>query len=175
MWDWGAVQAVGTIFAIGVAIYVPWQQHENDLKRMRQQQREERLLRIESAAAIAINAMNKIEEAWKHTVQKPENTLGYIMEAYNRQEFEQAQAALHEINVADLPDWEMVRPILELRDLVIRAGSLVDLIGRAQSDPAAGDPDEGRDALAGVHDRAHAHTTSIEAAVNRMKDVVQRS
>ncbi len=178
MWDWinsnsAGVQAIGTILAICVAIFVPWRLHKQALKRTRQQQREERLVRMESAASIAINAMNRIEKAWENVVKNPGNTMGYYMENFSRDEFEKAAAALHEINVAHLPDWEMVRPILGLRDLVVRAAVLVEGISKAEHNGNVIDEEEGRKSLGTVHDRALTHTAKIEAAVNRMRDEVK--
>ena len=173
MWKWfvdnsAGVQAIGTMIAIGIAIFVPWKQHRNDLAHTRRQRQEERLLHMETAAAIAINAMNRIEEAWKNVVENPGLTQGYYLEVFNRQEFDRAGAALHEINLSNLPDWEMVQPILELRDLIGRASVLVEGVAGAEHDGSS-DPDEGREYLAEIHRLAHRHTTNIEAAVNRMR------
>jgi len=173
MWDWlvqnsAGVQAIGTIVAIGIAIYVPWKQHQNDLAVARRQRQEDRLLPMETAAAIAINAMNRIEEAWKSVVENPKLTQGYYLENFSSHEFDRAGAALHEINLSNLSDWEMVRPILELRDLVHRASHVVEGIAEGEHDGSS-DPDEGREILAEIHRLAHQYTTNIEAAVNRMR------
>ena len=90
----------------------------------------------------------------------------------NPKEFSQAEAALLEINVANLPDQEMVRPVLELRRLVVSAAHLVELIAQGEHDGSR-DPDEGRESLTNIHDRALTQTTIIEATVNRMRDKVK--
>jgi hypothetical protein len=64
---------------------------------------EDRLRSVEAAAVIAINAMNLLEEAWEHTVRKPENTIGYVLKRYDPTAFDFAARALEEINLADVP------------------------------------------------------------------------
>ncbi len=180
IWQWvvinsGGVQAVGTIIAILIAIYVPWRQHKNDVERDRKQRLEERLLRMETAAAIAINAMNLIQGAWDSVFKAPDKTVEYYENWFKKESFDQAATALHEINVSDLPDWEMVRPILGLRDDVVRVAELVDVVAtvdtrvlRTGKEPV--NQDKTRKKLDKLYISANKHTTNIEALVNWTKD-----
>ena len=79
---------------------------------------------MDAAAAIAINAMNLIEDAWEYAVRRPENTPGYILKRYDPAAFDFAARALGEANLADVPDWELIRPIIGVRNLVMEAKDL---------------------------------------------------
>ena len=158
------VQAIFSIIAILIAFYVPYRQHVRDVRLARRLRVEDRLRSVEAAAVISINAMNLIEEAWEHTVRKPENTLGYVVKRYDPTAFDFAARALEEINLADVPDWELIRPIIGMRNLVMEAKDLPSVIHEAD-ELNNRDPLEVRERLGRVREEANRHTTTMEAAV----------
>ncbi len=126
---------------------------------------------MEAAAAIVINAMNLIEDAWKRT-KTPNDTMGYIlMDVYDPTAFDFAARALEEINLASVPDWELIKPIVAMRNLVLKAKDLPSAIHKADEQYTT-PPDELREELHVVREEAHGHTSGVEAAVNRLRGEV---
>jgi hypothetical protein len=165
------VQAFFSIVAISIAIYVPYRQHTRDVRLARQLRMEDQLRSMEAAAGIVINAMNLIQDAWKGT-EKPDDTPGYILKGgYDRAAFDFAARALEEINLASVPDAELIMPIFEMRNLVIKARGLPVAIHKAD-EASDKDPVELRRRLRCVREDANRQTVAMEAAVNRLRDEV---
>jgi len=163
------VQAFFSIIGIGIAIYVPYRQHVRDVKLARQLRLEDRLRAMEAAATIMINAMNLIEDAWKNTAEDENSTEGYFQEVYDASAFDFAARALEEVNVFNIPDWEMIKPVVDMRSLVIQAKHLARKIAEADH-YIESDPDLPREALHHVRQKANTHMSNVEAAVNRLRD-----
>lgn len=195
------IQAFGTVVAICVAIFMLWIQHGNDpagapQPRMEEpvapmaaapiaktvtdkydfahtHQMEERLARMEAAACAATQAMKMIDEAWAGVGDKSAGTMAYVGEGFSRAKFEQAEAALHDIHVAQLADSEIAKPIVELRSHVVRAASLVEGISQAEQEGRAREEIAGRISLASIREQSHGHAATIEAAAARMRDALE--
>lgn len=164
------VQAIFSIMAILIAFYVPYRQHLRDVRLARRLRVEDRLRSTEAAAAIVIHAMNLIEDAWNGT-KKPGDTHGYVLMAYESAAFDFAANALKEINLANVTDWELIRPIIGMRNLLIEAKGLPLAIHEADESHTT-PPDEVRERLRCVREEAHRHTSIVEAAVNRLREEI---
>jgi hypothetical protein len=164
------VQAIFSIIAILIAFYVPYRQHLRDVRLARQLRVEDRLRSMEAAAAIVIHAMNLIEDAWNGT-KKPDDTCGYVLMVHEPAAFDFAASALKEINLANVSDWELIRPIIGMRNLLIEAKRLPVAIHEADERRYT-PPDEVRERLRCVREEAHRHTSIVEAAVNRLREEI---
>lgn len=173
--DWGSVtaawvQAVGSVAAIFIAILVTWVSHWLDVRRSEEAIRREEARTLETVAAIMINAMNLIETAKKNICDNgSRRLLGYCMEVYDPGAFKSAAEALREIPIAHLPDFTVVKPVLEMRDLVLKADSLIEHIHRSSVSPE-GNVDEGIKSFRKLHHQANVQTSTVEEAVRRVRD-----
>jgi hypothetical protein len=163
---WG--QAIFSIVAIAIAILVPWRQHVRDVKLSQQLRVEDRMRSMEAAAEIVINAMNLIEDAWKGT-ERPGDTLGYIHMAHDPSAFDFAARALEQINLASVPDWQLIRPIIGMRKLVLKAKDLPSAIHDAD-EMGLRPADELRGELHDLREEANQHTSAVEAMVNQLRN-----
>ena len=162
------LQAILSVAAICIAIYVPYRQHNRAAKLAERHRKEDRLESLEAASAIAVNAMKLIQNAWDGTKSEA-NTHGYLLHQHDPREFDIAANALEGIELATLPDWELIEPIVELRRLILKAKPLPEVIFEGD-DKRAYDPSECREELQDIKELANRHMTNIEAAVSRLKD-----
>lgn len=82
--------------------------------------------------------------------------------------FDFAARALEEINLASVPDWELIRPIIGMRNLVLQAKALPSAIHEAD-EMGTTPPDVVREELHQVREEANRNTSNVEAAVNRLR------
>lgn len=175
IWNWinqnsGGVQAVGSVIAILIAVGVAWLSHRLDLRRSENAQREEDKRALETVASIVINAMNLIQIAKEQLCDGNEASIeGYFLKVYDRMVFGNAAEALREVPIAQLPNFEVVKPVLEMRDLIRRANELLDQIHRDYLSEQ-GNWQEGVNNFRTLHYRANKHTSKIEDAVRRVRD-----
>jgi hypothetical protein len=176
------VQAIFSVIAIAAAFLISHFQHVREVRQARRARIEDRLRTVETIGAIVINAMNLIEQARKGT-DDPGRIHDYIKRGYDPSAFDCAETALGEINLASVPDHELVRPIIEIRNLLREAKALPPAIQQADNSHTAmvltGQIPKGsassraatlRGSLRRVREEAHQHTTNVEAAVNRVRD-----
>ena len=175
IWDWinqnsGGFQAVGSVAAILFAVVIVWLSHWLDVRRSANAQRREDARALETVASIVINAMNLIQAAKDQICDGSEGSIfGYFNEVHDPKEFENAGEALREIPIAQLPDFEVVRPVLEMRNLIPKANEMIVQIHR---DYLSGEHDwqEGVDQLRTLHHRANMNAHTVEDAVRRVRD-----
>ncbi len=126
---------------------------------------------METVASIVINAMNLIQVAKDHIC---DNRVGsietYCMEVYEAAAFRNAGEALREVPIAQLPDFEVVKPVLEMRDLILKADEMIVQIHRDYVSKE-GNWQEGIDQFSKLHHRANMHTSTVENAVRRVRDI----
>jgi hypothetical protein len=175
IWNWinqnsGGVQAVGSVAAILIAVGVAWFSHWLDVRRSANAQRREDARTLETVAAIVINAMNLIQVAKEQLCDSGEASIeGYRMEVYDKVAFMNAGEALREVPVAQLPDFEVVKPVLEMRNLIPKAVELIDQI-YIHYISKEGDLQEGIRQFQKLHHRANKYTSTVEDAVRRVRD-----
>ncbi len=175
MWDWinqnsGGVQALGSVIAILIAVGVAWWSHRLDLCRSEEAQRKEDARALETVASIVINAMNLIQVAKENLCDVGETSIeGYFMKIHDESAFKNAGEALREVPIAQLPDFEVVKPVLEMRDLILKANELLVQIHRDYL-TNEGDWREELKYFSKLHYRANKHTSTIEDAVRRVRD-----
>lgn len=125
---------------------------------------------METVASIVINAMNLIQTAKEETCDGGEASLRkYCKEIHNPSRFKDAEQALREIPIAQLPDFEVVKPVIEMRGLVPEVNAIIDFIHR---DYLAEGPEWRKESerLERLHRRANVHTVTVEVAVRRARD-----
>ncbi len=107
----GWVQAVGSIVALGIAIFVPyWMTKSADRLACR------RLL--ESVAAIGAEAQECFANAAMHCGNDGEDAVSYIISVEAFHKFRVASAAMNAIPVCQLPTYELTRCVLELQRMM---------------------------------------------------------
>lgn len=112
--------------------------------------------------------MNLIETAKEQMCDK--NMIqGYYQEVHDPGAFLNAEKALMEIPITQLPDYRVVKPILELRDLVMRVERLAGYIAEGEHNGRY-DYLEGIDNLRELHRQANIHTSQVEEAVREIRD-----
>jgi len=126
---------------------------------------------MEAAGEIVINAMNLIEAARKGTATRSD-TWGYIHKVHDPSAFDLAARALEQVNLASVPDWQLIRPIIGMRKLVLQAKGLPSAIHDAD-EKGLKPADELRRELLDVREEANHHTSVVEAIVNRLRDGLQ--
>ena len=172
-WDWinnnsAGVQAIGSIIAILLALGVVWLQHRLDLSRSDKSRRDEDARQLETVAAIVINAMNLIQAAKEQMCDK-DMIQGYYTENHSPSEFTNAANALQEIPIAQLPDFRVVKPVLEMRGLILRVERLVGYIAEGEHNGKY-DYLEGVDRLKEIYLQANEHTRTVKETVIRIRD-----
>jgi hypothetical protein len=175
MMDWlnsnaAVIQAVGSVLAIFIAIVVVVLSHWLGVRRSEKAIRQEKARTLETVASIMIHAMNLIETAKKNICDRGGSSIGgYGLEVHDPHKFENAAQALCEIPIAQLPDYEVVRPVIEMRLLVPRAKELIEQICEYYENNE-GDWEEGARDFAKLHHTANQHTETISDAVKRVRD-----
>lgn len=172
--DWlnsnaAAIQAVGSVVAILIAVGVAWLSHWLDIRRSQRAVRLEKVQALEAVASIVINAMNLIETAKEQVCDcGGESLLNYCTEIHDPGAFELAAEALREIPIAQLPDFEVVKPVIEMRALIQKLPPMIENIRRWH--PDKGPWLEESQLLEKLHRRANIHTVTIEESVRRVPD-----
>ncbi len=176
IWNWinqnsGGVQAVGSVAAILIAVGIAWLSNWLDVRRSANAQRREDARALETVASIVINAMNLIQVAKEQLCDSRGASIeGYCMKVYDAAAFRNAGEALREVPIAQLPDFEVVKPVLEMRDLILKADEMIDQIHRDYV-LKEGNWQEGIDQFSKLLHRASMHTSTVENAVRRVRDV----
>ncbi len=91
------------------------------------------------------------------------------MEVHDRNAFRNAGEALREIPIVHLPDFEVVKPVLEMRDLILAADEMIAQICKDYH-TEEGDWQEGLDRFRDLHRRADKYVSTVEDAVRRVRD-----
>ncbi len=174
-WNWinqnsGGVQAVGSVIAILIAVAIAWLSHWFDVRRSKDAQRREDARVLETVASIVINAMNLIQIA-KEQLCDNRGTLteSYFNKVYDARAFRTAGEALREVPIAQLPNFEVVKPVLGMRHLILEADKMVAQI---QMDyvSSKGNWQAGIDRFSKLHYSANKHTSTVESVVRRVRD-----
>lgn len=175
IWNWinqnsGGVQAVGSVAAILIAVGIAWLSNWLDVRRSANAQRREDARALETVASIVINAMNLIQVAKEQLCDSRGALIeSYCMEVYDAAAFRNAGAALREVPIAQLPDFEVVKPVLEMRDLILKADEMIVQIHRDYVSKE-GNWQKGIDQFSRLHYHANMHTSTVESAVRRVRD-----
>ena len=175
IWNWinqnsGGVQAVGSVAAILIAVGVAWLSHRLDVRRSEDAQRREDARVLETVASIVINAMNLIEVAKEQLCDSRGALIeSYFKEVYDAAAFRNAGEALREVPIAQLPNFEVVKPVLRMRILILEANKTINQIrmGRITS---KGGRLAAIDQFSKLYDRANKHTSTVESVVRRVRD-----
>ena len=177
IWNWinqnsGGVQAVGSVAAILIAVGVAWLSHRLDVRRSEDAQRREDARVLETVASIVINAMNLIEVAKEQLCDSRGALIeSYFKEVYDAAAFRNAGEALREVPIAQLPNFEVVKPVLGMRNLILEADEMIVQIHRDYVSKE-GNWQEGIDQFSKLHYRANRHTSTVESIVRRVRDGV---
>ena len=175
IWNWinqnsGGVQAVGSVSAILIAVGIAWLSNWLDVRRSANAQRREDARALETVASIVINAMNLVQVAKEQLCDSRGALIeGYYKKVYDAAAFRNAGEALREVPIAQLPDFEVVKPVLEMRDLILKADEMIVQIHRDYASKE-GNWQEGIDQFSKLHHRANMHTSTVESAVRRVRD-----
>ncbi len=153
-----------------VAVGVAWFSHWLVVRRSAHVQRQDDARLLETVASIVDSAMHLIDEAKVQLCDGHDESMArYYRESYNAAAFRNAGEALREVHIAQLPDLEVVRPVLDMRDLVLGAEDVIDDIERhLDSHDAA--RDEAVEKLRKLHRRASVQASTVENAVRKLRD-----
>ena len=125
---------------------------------------------METVASIVINAMNLIQDAKEQLCDSRGASIeSYCMKVYDAAAFRNAGEALREVPIAQLPDFEVVKPVLEMRDLILKADEMIVQIHRGYVSKD-GNWQERIDQFSKLYRRANIHTSTVESAVRRVRD-----
>ncbi len=153
-----------------VALGAAWFSHWLVVRRSAKIQRKDDARVLETVASIVNNAMSLIDTAKKQICDGQDDSIArYYEESYSAAAFRSAGEALREIQIAQMPDLEVVRPILDMRDLVLTAEEVIDDIGRHRDSPE-GNRQNAIEKFRKLHRRATIHTSTVEGAVIRMRE-----
>ena len=175
IWHWinnnsGGVQAVGSVAAILFAVGVAWLSSWLAVHQSANARSMEDVRALETVASIVINAMNLIQTAKEQLCDDGGALIvGYCMEVHDRNAFRNAGEALREIPIVHLPDFEVVKPVLEMRDLILAADEMIAQICKDYH-TEEGDWQEGLDRFRDLHRRADKYVSTVEDAVRRVRD-----
>lgn len=126
--DWAAwVQAIGSIGAVGVAIYISWAQAKNDRDRERARAAAENDGILMNVPAVLQNAAKIIDEMPDSTASDPVIER-YLKEVFSRAQFAIATQALAAIELHRLKWWRAVELVLEMRQLFSDADVVVNTL-----------------------------------------------
>jgi hypothetical protein len=114
MWQWAnqnaaAVQALGTVFALALALAIAWKGHRQSILEGRRRREEA----LESVSTIAAWAAAMIAEA-EQNMADPDLRYRYFLGSYDAHLFAMAEAALERIPLHDLPQANLIAEILTL-------------------------------------------------------------
>ena len=175
-WNWinqnsGGFQAVGSVAAIFFAVAIAWSSHWFDVRRSKDAQRREDARVLETVASIVINAMNLIQVAKEQLCDnRGELHDNYFGKVYDAAAFTNAAEALREVPIAQLPNFEVVKPVLRMRILIIEADKTITQIRKGRITSKGGGLQAGIDQFSKLYDRANKHTSTVESVVGRVRD-----
>lgn len=171
------IQAFSLPITIAVAVLVVMLTHHLANKRAERADRRERLRIMESVASIVIATMNRIDFAAKKMcgdslddTRDVEDMLNFVenWESKVAASFAVVEKALDEVPITQLPKYEAVLVVIEMRLLIDRVADKIREIDDALSEESR--PGKLLKDLRSLHAAANAHTSNMEALVNELRD-----
>lgn len=162
--DWAAwVQAIGSIAAVGVAIYISWAQARNDRAKERERDHAERLLILEGPMGVLDAAFHAIEQA--PTTSSSEATIEVTLgdEAWWTR-ITRTQEALRQIPAYSLPWWGIGECVLEMQNISMRCTNIARTLNHEFAQRHNTVPLVWRDSL-----------SKLEACVDDARDLIKRA
>jgi hypothetical protein len=174
---WAAwAQGLGSVLAIGIAIYVVHRQVRaaSELEKSRQ------LQKLEAVGAIAVQASVRINEALD-ALRSDAHLRGYIDEGPGVTIFRYIEQGLSNVPLHDVPDATVIAHVWALIDALDRTKRLVEVAHQelSMSDSYGSDAGFDKDGIEDVVSELRRHTeiaiSSIESAVNDARESNRRS